>query len=109
MTWKKGQSGNLRGRVSDSDKVKRLARKHTVTAIGRLSYWAKQDADAAASVKASMALLDRGWGKPTEYKETTIIRRKEEMTDDELLAIAVGGRMGSVSETASAAEPTSIH
>lgn len=58
----KGRSGNPGGRPKESDDVKALARQHTVAAITRLVYWMGTD-NPKASVSASVALLDRAWGK----------------------------------------------
>ena len=41
-------------------------------------------ATAAAKVSAAIALLDRGWGKPTERHEHVSLSAVVEMTDDEL-------------------------
>ncbi len=47
--------------------IKSLARGHTATAINTLAGIMQQtDAPAAARVSAATALLDRGWGKPTQ-------------------------------------------
>lgn len=48
-----------------SASIKSLARQHTEAAIKRLAYWMMSD-NPKASVGASIALLDRGWGKPTQ-------------------------------------------
>ena len=45
--------------------IRSLARKHTEEALERLVYWMRSD-NAKASVSSSAALLDRGWGKPTQ-------------------------------------------
>jgi hypothetical protein len=62
--WKKGQSGNPGGRPAVAADVKAEARRHTKEALGRLVYWMRSD-DPQASIRASMAILDRGCGKPT--------------------------------------------
>ena len=47
--------------------IKSLARKHTETALKTLAGIMEQSsAPAAARVAAAQALLDRGWGKPTQ-------------------------------------------
>lgn len=67
MPWKKGQSGNPRGRKAETDpavvEVQTLAKAHTKRAIERLAFWMESD-NAKASVSAASALLDRGHGKP---------------------------------------------
>jgi len=65
MPFQKGQSGNPGGRPKENDEVKRLARKHTKTAIERLAFWLKSD-NAKASVSAAAVLLDRAWGKAVQ-------------------------------------------
>jgi len=60
--FQKGQSGNPGGRPKSIKEVKEAAREHTLLAIERLAHWARSD-EPAASVAASNALLDRGWGK----------------------------------------------
>jgi hypothetical protein len=68
MPFQKGQSGNPGGRPKALAEVQNLARKHTKQAIKRLAYWMESD-DPRASVAACQALLDRGWGKPTQATE----------------------------------------
>lgn len=60
-----GQSGNPGGRPKENAEVKELARAHTKRAVERLAFWMESD-NAKASVSASQALLDRGWGKPAQ-------------------------------------------
>ena len=65
MPFKKGQSGNPGGRPKENEEIKRLAQEHAPMAVERLAHWAKSN-DARASVAASTALLDRGYGKPAQ-------------------------------------------
>lgn len=69
MPFKKGQSGNPRGRRAETDpaviEVQALAKAHTAKAIARLAFWMDSE-NAKASVSAAMALLDRGHGKPSQ-------------------------------------------
>lgn len=60
-----GRSGNPGGRPKADADVKALAKSHTKAAIERLAFWMASD-NAKASVSASVALLDRGWGKPAQ-------------------------------------------
>lgn len=47
--------------------IKSLARKHTAAALKTLScIMSEPSAPASARVQAATALLDRGWGKPTQ-------------------------------------------
>ena len=61
--WPPGQSGNPGGRPKASLDIQALARQHTPEAIAAL-------VDALANprerVSAAVALLDRGWGRPTQ-------------------------------------------
>jgi hypothetical protein len=67
----KGQSGNPSGRPKEAAEVRDLARSHTKAAIKRLADWMASD-DPRASVAASAALLDRGWGKPGQPMEHNV-------------------------------------
>jgi hypothetical protein len=67
MPFKKGESGNPGGRPR-YDGIRKLAQEQGQTAIDRLTFWAKSD-NARASVAASQALLDRGFGKPEQAIE----------------------------------------
>lgn len=64
-SFKKGQSGNPKGRPKEFNEVKELARQWTTEAIERLAFWMRSD-NPKASVSAAQAILDRGYGKPTQ-------------------------------------------
>ena len=69
--FKKGQSGNPGGRAKAVVEVRELARKHTSAAVARLvSVMDSAKAPPAAQVAAASAILDRGWGRPTQMIET---------------------------------------
>jgi len=51
--------------LGKKDEVKDTAKKYTTEAIKRLAHWMRSD-EAKASVTASIALLDRAWGKPAQ-------------------------------------------
>ena len=52
--------------------IKSLARRHTQTALNTLkSIAACRKSPAAARVAASVALLDRGWGRASQYVEVS--------------------------------------
>jgi hypothetical protein len=76
-TFEKGKSGNPGGRSPrigpNGETAAQLARKHTVEAIECLvEVTNDKRAMAIARVSAANALLDRGWGKPTEYVEANV-------------------------------------
>ena len=64
--------------------VRELARTHTEAAINRLAFW-MQSEDPRASVAASNALLDRGYGKPVAPIEMDHhVNEFDGMTEEEL-------------------------
>ena len=72
--FQKGQSGNPSGRKPDPPELREieaLARSHAPQAIERLAYWMAKD-DARASVAASLAMLNRGFGTPQQTVTATI-------------------------------------
>src|SRR5215207_1463599 len=90
--FKPGQSGNPGGRPKVIAHVQELAREHTSEAIATLvAVMRDPKSSAAARVAASNALLERGYGKPTQPIETaTRWKSALELSDDELAAIAMG-------------------
>jgi Family of unknown function (DUF5681) len=78
MRFQKGQSGNPGGRPKKADDVVELARSHTTEAIERLAHWMRSE-NAKASVAATIALLDRGYGKP--HQENTVAVEKRDASD----------------------------
>lgn len=105
--------------------VEMLARVHTVAAINTLAKIASlgdetpwEDVPAGARISAANALLDRGWGRPSQT--VTVDQGEDHMSDEELarhveqriaiLAAAAGsgsGRSGSGANAAGAAEEKS--
>jgi Family of unknown function (DUF5681) len=66
MPWRKGQSGNPGGRPVGYGEIRQLARAHTNAALETLLEVAKSGKSESARVAAAVALLDRGWGRPTQ-------------------------------------------
>jgi uncharacterized protein DUF5681 len=99
--FKKGQSGNPGGRPKIFTEVKQAAREHTEAALQTLlAVVNNEKASAAARVAAANAILDRGWGKPGQYIETSVRNKPlDEMTDEELMAIATRADSEDESET----------
>ena len=61
-----GASGNPGGRPAALSEVRELARKHTAAAIAKLVKIAERGKSEMACIAAATALLDRGWGRPTQ-------------------------------------------
>lgn len=71
--FKPGQSGNPGGRPKIIAEVKELAREYTDAAVKALADIVQnKKAAPAARVAAAQALLDRGYGKPTQYVEAKV-------------------------------------
>ena len=64
--WAPGQSGNPGGRPGGVAAVRELARNHTAEAIECLLREMRQGDTSHARIAAANALLDRGWGRPTQ-------------------------------------------
>jgi len=69
-----GVSGNPAGRPKSEASIKDLAREQTSQAIRTLvEIMESKKAPHSARVNAACALLDRGWGKPSQYVESVKI------------------------------------
>ncbi len=91
-----GQSGNPSGRPKEDKAIRELARAYTADALETLVTIAKNPkASDSARVQASTALLDRAWGKPTQYNENL---NKSESMEEFLLRIAIGEEEREVEE-----------
>lgn len=67
MPFAKGQSGNPGGRPKDQYGVRELAREYGLEAIRILrAIMRDKKAPQTARIAAGVALLDRGFGKPTQ-------------------------------------------
>ena len=91
--FKPGQSGNPGGRPRVLRDVQELAREKSPEAIETLSnIMHDTKAPSAARVAAANALLDRGYGKPTQPISQTLTKvDPSSLSDEELAAIVAQG------------------
>lgn len=89
--WTKGVSGNPSGRPKAAFDLRDLARTHTAAAVNTLlAVMRNTKAPAAARVSAATAILDRGYGRPTQMVVANPTRHVDHLSDAELIAIATG-------------------
>ncbi len=91
--FQKGVSGNPGGRPKVLGDVQELAREQSRHAIKTLvEIMSNEKTPPAARVAAANALLDRGYGKPTQLISKTLAKvDPSTMSDEELTAIALNG------------------
>lgn len=118
--WVKGKSGNPGGRPKVVAEVKELARQYTTDAISALAEICKNPkAPPAARVAAAQALLDRGYGKPTQFIDATMHKGPlDDLSADELSRLiealerdeaGVEAGSGAAAEPAEARNVPSVH
>ena len=64
--FRPGASGNPGGRPAALSDLRELAREHTPAAVAKLAHIMEKGKSEQACIAAASALLDRGWGKPTQ-------------------------------------------
>jgi len=84
--FRPGQSGNPGGRPRVVGELRELARAHAPEAIEELARLAMKARSESARVAAIRELLDRGYGKPTQFLATDNEASWKHMTLDELNA-----------------------
>lgn len=83
MPFKKGQSGNPGGRPKEASEVKRLAQEKGADAIAKLVE-ILSCGEARTELAAAQALLDRGYGKPSQSVDMTVTQTSHEDALDAL-------------------------
>lgn len=95
--FKPGVSGNPGGRAKVVGELRDLARTHTATALNTLIELMQHDPNGKVRLEAANAVLDRGYGKPSQSVSvdadvrTTVTKKLADLTDEELAEIAKGG------------------
>jgi hypothetical protein len=108
--WVKGQSGNPGGRPKADYRIRDLAKEKTKIALDTLSQICESGENEGARVAAATALLDRGWGKPTQMIEANVTHAvAADLTDEELIDIARRSSDGAAEEAGGAQDTSELH
>jgi hypothetical protein len=108
--WVKGQSGNPGGRPKADYRIKELAKEKTPLALNTLAYVCEHGENEGARVAAAEALLNRGWGKPTQTIEANVTHAvAADMTDEELIDIARRSSDGAAEEAGGTQDAAELH
>jgi len=84
-SWKIGQSGNPGGRPTGFAVMRDLARQKTEKAIETLeSVMNGENTPPNARVAAAVALLDRGWGRPSQAMELSASEKENQSSSWDL-------------------------
>lgn len=75
--FQKGQSGNLNGRPAIPPEVKEAARAHTLLAIETLVDVMKNGKNETSRVNSAVAILNRGWGAPTQTVDVDVTHKQD--------------------------------
>ena len=88
--FRKGRSGNSRGRPKRDLEIAALARTYTNEAINTLVEIMRNGKTSSAQLQAACAILDRGWGKPPQALDFS---QSEETPMQAVINVTVGGEI----------------
>lgn len=103
-----GKSGNPSGRPKRSAIIKEMALDASSDAFKRIVELSQSDDERVAFV-ACQEILNRAYGKPTQAVEVHDVRDIIDLTNDELAAIASGGRVRALAAPTGGGEPDPVH
>lgn len=89
--FKKGESGNPNGRPKTVGFIQELAREKTETAIKKIIDLMDFSEDEGVQLRAAQAILDRGWGKPSQQMD---LSATPELTQSLLRVVRNGNKDG---------------